>query len=545
MAPTGTRIGLPGAIAIVLGNVVGVAVFLTPPEVARHLPWNRWFLSAWALGAVPALVGALCMAELGAMLPRSGGDYAYIREAHGEPLAFLSGWTSTVITFPGSVAAMAVGLSAFQGAELFGPRILAPAFRAVVWGAGLQLSWAQVVALGIIVAFTALNQLGIAQVGRVQTALVALPVLGILIAGAAALIATPSEATLPAAVTTDGSPWKSLLPALVPVFFAYSGWNVITYVGDEIRDPARTIPRALAVGTLLAAGLYVLICWTLLQAVPAAAMPGLGSVPAYACSRLFGSWAGTLSTAVIGVAVLSSLNATILAGARVSRAMSLDGLAFSFLQRRGWRSRAPTRALWLQAGLSALLVVTGRFEQLLAYVVVVMLLSSSLSVAAVLVLRLRKPDIPRPYRVWGYPLTPTVYVLFCLLVVAFMILEERSRAEALWGMAITALGLPAFWWQRRASSGLEAAQGRPPGDCKRPCVARRYSYRISSTNRSMVSLWLLMVSALSSASAPHAAVTSRSTGVHSPLTTTAVSSHRSPSWLGATTTSPPPERARS
>ncbi len=461
MSPSARCIGLPGAVAIVLGNVVGVAVFLTPPEVARHLPWDQWFLFAWALGAAPALLGALCLAELGAMLPRAGGDYAYIREAYGDPLAFLSGWTSTVITFPGSVAALGVGLCVFQGAEFLGARVAEPAVEIVCWSTRLHLSWAQLMAMGTIVVFTAINQRGGKQVGWLQTALVAVPVLATLAAGAAALIATPGRTTLPAAVPTDGNPWSALLPALVPVFFAYSGWNVITYVGDEIRDPARTIPRALLLGTSVAAGLYVLICWTFLQAVPAAAMPGLASVPAEACSRLFGSWAARVSSAVIGVAVLSGLNATILAGARVSQAMSMHGLGFSFLRRRSPKSQAPVGALWLQALISTLWVMTGRFEQLLAYVVVVMLLSSCLTVGAVLVLRARRPRAHRPYRVWGGPLAPAMYLGFCLLVVVFMVVEETRRSQALWGMVITALGLPAYWWQRRRRRRAETGGATP------------------------------------------------------------------------------------
>jgi len=442
------KIGLTAAVAIVLGNIVGVMIFLTPAQVAAELPWDNWFLAAWALGGVLALLGALSLGELGAMFPEAGGDYVYIRKAYGETLSFLSGWTSVAITFPGSIAAMAVGLCFFQGPVVFGPGIREAALSLDFGDRIFVVSWAQLLGLGIIVVLTGINHLGIKLTGWVQTVITSTPALLMIAAGVGALFVEPAGPAPAAVAAGPASPWLGLFPALVPIFFAYAGWNVTTYIGGEIRDPGRNIPRSLIIGTLLSVALYLVVCWVFLHGVPAAAMPGVPFVPAVALGRLFGDWAGTMVTGVIALAVLGSLNATVLAGGRISYAMAGHGLAFSAVGRVSPRFQSPAVALWVQALLAMILVLSGHFEQLVAYVVVVMLVFSSIAVAAVVVLRIRRPDHARPYRTWGYPVTPAAFVLFSLGVVGFLLYEDKTRAEALWGLLITLLGLPAFWWLR-------------------------------------------------------------------------------------------------
>ena len=182
-------------------------------------------------------------------------------------------------------------------------------------------------------------------------------------------------------------------------------------------------------------------------------MPGVPFVPAVALGRLFGPWSGQLVTLVIALAVLGSLNATILAGGRISYAMAGRGVAFASLGRLSPRLGTPAVALWVQAAIAMLLVLTGRFEELVNYVVVVMLVFSSIAVLAVIVLRVRRPELPRPYRAWGYPVTPALFVLFSLGVVVFLLGREKSRTEALWGLVIALCGLPAYalvrWRGRR------------------------------------------------------------------------------------------------
>lgn len=450
------KLGLTAAVAVVLGNIVGVMIFLTPAQVGQLLPWDGWFMAAWALGGVLALLGALCLGELGAMLPEAGGDYVYIREAYGDTLSFLSGWTSVVVTFPGSIAAMAVGLCFFQGPALFGPAVQTQALYLDFGASYYAVSWAQVLGLGVILLLTAVNHVGLTLTGWLQTAITVTPAALLSAAFVASFFVTPSGPEPQAVVSLAGSPWLGLFPALVPIFFAYAGWNVTTYIGGEIHDPGKNIPRSLLVGTGLAVALYLALAWVFLKGVPAAAMPGVPFVPSVALGRLFGPWSAHLVTLVIALAVLGSLNATILAGGRISYAMAGRGVAFASLGRLSPRLGTPAVALWVQAALAMLLVLTGRFEELVNYVVVVMLVFSSIAVLAVIVLRVRRPDLPRPYRAWGYPVTPALFVLFSLAVVVFLLAREKSRTEALWGLLIALLGLPAYalvrWRGRRRSA---------------------------------------------------------------------------------------------
>jgi APA family basic amino acid/polyamine antiporter len=441
------KLGLLAATAVVLGNIVGVMVFLTPSIAARHLPWDGWYMAAWALGGGLALLGALCLGELGAMMPEAGGDYIFIREAYGDRTAFLSGWTSVVITFPGSIAAMAVGLCYFQAPALLGAWVRDPVLTLGFGAYYYTLSGAQLLGLGVIALLTGVNHLGLRLTGWVQTAITATPLVLVLVAGVAVLFVSPSGPVPPAVATGDKSPWLGLWPAIVPIFFAYAGWNVTTYIGGEIKNPGRNIPRSLILGTGLAVVAYLLVQWVFLNGMPAASMPNAKFVPAEAVTRLFGGWSGQLITLVIALAVMGSLNATVLAGARISYAMSGKGMAFGFLGSQSRRFGTPAAALWIQAALGAVLVMTGRFDELIKYVVGVMLIFSCVTVASVLELRYRRPDLDRPYRVWGYPYTPIAFLLFSGAVLVFLWLE--SPRELLWGVLITALGLPAYERIRR------------------------------------------------------------------------------------------------
>ncbi|MBU1536118.1 amino acid permease [Myxococcota bacterium] len=438
------KITLIPAIAIVLGNIVGVMIFLTPPAVAKFLPQTGWFFGAWIGGGLLAIAGALALGELGAMFPKAGGDYLYIREAYGEKLSFLSGWTSVVITFPGSIAAMAVGLCFFQGPQVFGPWVQKAVFSTHIGSYHYVLTWAQILALGVIALITAINHLGARVTGWVQTTVIAAPVVLMIVAGVAAIFITPAGATPKAVADMSTNPFMGFFPALVPVFFAYAGWNVTTYIGGEIADPGKNIPRSLIIGTALAILLYMVVLGVFVKAVPVAAMEGVPFLPAVALGRLFGASAGILFTMVIGLAIIGSLNATILAGGRISYAMAGHGLAFSSLGKESKKFGTPATALWVQAGLAGLLVLSGRFEQLIAYTVMVMLLFSALTVSASIMLRRTRPELERPYKTWGYPVTPILFIFFCLAVVAFLFYGAKTRYEAIAGVIITALGYPAY-----------------------------------------------------------------------------------------------------
>lgn len=449
MEPRTQRLGLVASMAVVLGNIVGVMIFLTQGTVAKHLPWDGWVLAAWGIGGVLALLGALCMAELGAMMPEAGGDYVFIREAFGNHSAFLSGWTSVIITFPGSIAAMAVAICAYQLSSFVGGWVNEPVFA--LGAAAFSIKWSQVLALLIIVGLTWINAAGIRLAGWVQTTVTILPILLMLVAGVAVWFVTPTGPLPPAVDTASLSPWSGLWPAIVPIFFAYAGWNATAYIGSEVENPGRNLPLSMILGTLIAMGIYLVVTLVFLKGIPAASMPNVkGLVPFAALHRLFGPWAGQALNAVIALAVLGSLNATLLVGARISYAIAKQYESLGELGKLHPTKGTPARALWLQAGIAIVLVLSGQFDALVKYVSGVMMVFSSLAVASLVVLRKKQPSRERPYKMWGAPWTPALYIAFCAAVLVGMLL--KSPKEVMWGALVTIAGIPVFAWLQKRSA---------------------------------------------------------------------------------------------
>jgi APA family basic amino acid/polyamine antiporter len=425
-------LGVVDAALIVVGSMVGGGIFLASGEVARHVASPAGFLAVWAVGGAFALAGALCNGELGAMFPRSGGEYVYLREAYGAPIAFLSGWTSFWIGFPGSIAALAAGFGRIAGQPL-----------------GAEARTGTGVALGTVVVLTAVNAAGLRPGKWVQNTLsgVKLIVFALLLALGAFMGRGPAHLT----PFFTGERAENLGLALVPVLFAYSGWNAATYVAGELRDPARTLGRALVVGTSLCIGLYLAVNAVYLRAMPLETMRGAADVSREAALRLgsagIAAWLGPLAA----VCILSSLQATILTGPRIYRAMAQDRLFVPALARLGTRSRAPAAALAVQAVIACALILTRSFEWLLTFVMFAIVLFSALTVAAVIVLRVRRPEIARSYRTPWVPFVPALFLAVSAWLLWSML--AAGMTEAFVGLGIVATGAPAYLvFQRRRRS---------------------------------------------------------------------------------------------
>lgn len=427
------------AAAIVAGNMIGVGIFLLPAQVASHAPTTGSFLLVWALGGAWALCGALCLGELGAMLPRAGGDYAFLREAYGRDLACTYGWLSLLITFPGSLAVMASLTMQYQAPTLFGDwmstQLLQP-------GDG---SWSvrasQGVAVLVLALLTALNHRTTRGSAWSQVAVTAVP-LAMLLVGAAGLV-TLSRASAPVPVEVTGQPGLGALGlAMLPVYFAYAGWNAAAYVGGEIKHPARNLPRALLLGTGAVTALYLLVCLAYTRVVPVQDMPGTFSVGAAAAHALLGETGGFAVDALIVIAVLGSLNATILTGSRVVYALSVDGLFPRWAANLHPRWRTPARSLWIQCALASAFILYGDVEPVLDVTVSAMVLMSMLTVGALPVLRVRRPDTPRLFRVPLYPLLPAAYIVIGGVALWASMLHSPWRG----GMG---LGLAGLIWLAR------------------------------------------------------------------------------------------------
>jgi APA family basic amino acid/polyamine antiporter len=442
------RLGLLDTAFLVIGAVVGSGIFMTPGLIASILPSPGLLLTVWLVGGLITLCGALSFAELGAMYPEAGGQYVYIREAYGQGAAFLFGWAFFGFIMCGGLAALAVAFAEFLGHFVPALSTAKVLFRAgAPGGFSYSLSAGQLVAAAAILLLTLVNSFGIRSGATVQNVLTvirlgtvaALVGLGVLVgakAGASNFHPLfPAGPAFPAVL-------KPLGLALVAVFWTYDGWYSVNCTAEEIRDPGRTIPRGLTIGVLAVTGIYVLVNLVYLLALPLAELQGVVRVGERAASALFGGGGAGFFSALVMVSVFGCLNANLLFGPRVFYAMGRDGCFFRAMGRLGPRTRVPNAALWGQAAWSSVLCLSGTYESLYEYMVFALLVFFAATGLAVLVLRRRAPQTARPYRTWGYPLVPLVFVVMCLAVFLSMIVAEPLKSLA--GLALLSAGIPVY-----------------------------------------------------------------------------------------------------
>lgn len=435
------RLGVRDGAALVISNVVGAGIFLTPGIVAGMVPATLPFLGLWLVGGGLALLGALSYAELGARRPRAGGEYVYITEAFGPLAGFLSGWTSFVAGFSGAIAAAAIGFAEYLGHLIPFVAATEPALELSFGFWALGLSPRSSIALLIIAVFTLVHLIGLGAGRVVQNVLAALNVLTIallVVVGFAAGEVHRSAAVREAAQPAEGE-W---LVALILVMFTYSGWNAATYVAGEIRDPGRTLPRALGLGTAVVIALYLLLNLLYIHALGIAGMGGVVAVGDAATKVLFGPGASYAFIPLVLLALASSISAMVVAGPRVYYAMAQDGCLPTFFGAVSPGRGVPAPAIVAQSLWSAVLVLSGTFQALLTYTGFALVLFSGAAVAALFVLRRRDPHGPRPYRAWGFPLGPAAFVLMSAAMVIQAV--RYAPGPSLTGLLIIAAGVPVY-----------------------------------------------------------------------------------------------------
>jgi len=388
---------------LIVASVVGAGIFYTPGQVASLLPHAELILLAWIVGAALSLAGALANAELGAMFPHAGGDYVYLREGLHPAAGFLVGWLSFFAIYSGTIAALALILG-----------------DAMARAAGVGEFGELVFASLIILVCSALNVRGVRIGARVNNltsvlkigALFVFIVLGSLLGqGSFEPWLVESSATArsrPGDVVT----WAAFGAALSPVLFSYLGWNASVYVASEIRDPQRNIPRSLFVGLGACTAIYLLVNVVYLYALTPAEMILTDDAGAAAARSLFGDRGGVWVSGFVLVSVLGTLNATVLVGPRIAYAMALDGLFFGAANRVHDGFRTPNIAIWGQAAVSiGLVAFLDSFPKALDFTVFAIVLATCADVLALFALRWRRPQADRPYRAWGYPWVPAIYVV--------------------------------------------------------------------------------------------------------------------------------------
>lgn len=441
------RLGPLDAAAIVISNVIGVGIFITPGFVATLVPNRTAILSVWVLGGALAFAGALAYAELAARQPEAGGEYVYLREAFGSLAAFLTGWTSFVAGFSGAIAAGGVYVAVYLDRLVPGVGSTTPLAAWHIGPLAMTLTVRSLVAIATIFALALVQVRGVGLGRLVQnalttlkvTALFAFTVVGFIVAGVS------GEAAYSANAPVRATGW---LLALVPVMFSYTGWNAAVYVAEEIRQPVKNVPRALMIGTAVTVALYLALNALYLRVVPQEQFTGTMAVGEVAAERLFGSAAGVLFAVVAVVIILSSLSAMTTAGPRVYFAMARDGVFVPAAARVHPRYRTPAVAIIAQAAWSSLLVLSGTFEQLLTYTGFGVILFSALAVLSLFFVR-RTATQSAVFRAWGYPWAPALFCIVGFAIVLNTIREAPGVASA--GLVVMAAGVPMYWWVKRTA----------------------------------------------------------------------------------------------
>ena len=448
------KLGLFDAVMVISGDMIGVGIFVTTGFIAATVPSPGGVLLIWLLGGLLALAGALSCAELSASLPLAGGDYIYIREAYGKLMGFLSGWSSFLVTFSGSIAAIAVGFSSFM--SYFFPILGSDNvfFSAAIIGHSIKVSIGTVFSIVTVLILSGIHYAGVRQGVLLQNILTTLKIgslLGIILLGV--LVGKGStEHFVPFFDMSKVTDLSVFGAAFIPVIFAYAGWNAVIYLAGEVKQPERNLPRALVRANLLVILLYLAINVVYIYGVPVTEMKGALRVSEVATTALLGYQTSAWITAIITVSIFGALNVVIMLGPRIYYAMAQDGVFFRGLARVHPTFGTPSNAIVLQALWSCILVLTGTFDALFTYVSVIISLFSALTVGSVMVLRFKRPDLKRPYKLWGYPFVPLFFVLVSLWIAWGSLVSKPW--ESFGGVIIVGLGIPAyFFWQKRGLKG--------------------------------------------------------------------------------------------
>jgi APA family basic amino acid/polyamine antiporter len=448
MATLERAIGPFAATLLVIGGIIGSGIFLTTGVMAATLPSASLLILAWVVGSLFAVFGALTYAEMGAMFPQSGGVYVFLREAFGTLPAFLYGWAMLLVVLSGGIAAVAVGFADYFSYFFPGLSSTHVVGELPLGVTTLRIAASQLVAVSAIVLLGGINYLGVRSGSGTNAVLTVAKVTGLALLPLFALVAAQTSPEWTPVVPAEvASPVAAFGVVLIAVLWTAEGYYMLTYAAGEVRDPGRNLPRALTFGLLTVLAVYVVVNIAYLYALPMDALRGTTRVAEAAATAMVGSGGATVIALTVLVSTLGADAAVILGASRLFYAMARDGLFFPAAAAVHPRFHSPHVAI---AGLtiwSSLLALSGTYEQLFTYVVFVSVLFSMLGGLAFFRLRRIRPDADRPYRVWGYPLVPGLFV-FGALYMVINTLAERP-AESFAGLGLLVLGLPAYaYWKK-------------------------------------------------------------------------------------------------
>ena len=443
------RLGLVSCTAIVVSNMIGTGIFTTTGFLAGDLGSPSLVVGIWLVGAALAFVGAICYSELAVNLPRSGGEYVYLSEAWGPVWGFIDGWVSFFAGFSAPIAVAALGISAYLG--YFAPHLDPQAAVPIALGPLTLYNGAgQWLACGVVAALTLLNVFGVEEVSKVQNGLTAMKLIvlsALLLLGFTIGTGDWGHFSETAVRTSTASIPAQFALSLVFVYFGYSGWNAAVYVAEEVREPEKTLPRSLLLGTALVAIFYAALNALYIYASPLEELKGKVAVGAHAAGALFGERGGAIFAVGMALSLLATVNAMCIIGPRVYYAMAKNRAFFSFAAKVHPRWRSPWAAVLAQGVCCCVLILTGAFESLLYYVGFTLWLFSALAVMGLFVFRKRKEWKPLRWVSLGWPLLPGLYIAVNLLVFVYFALDRSW--EALWSLFTILGGALAYYWTRR------------------------------------------------------------------------------------------------
>jgi len=444
-------LGLWGAMSIVVGTVIGSGIFLVPRAMVLRVGSPAMVFVVWIAGGLLSLSGALSYAELAAAMPKAGGEYVYLREAYGPLWGFLYGWTQLWVAKGGSIATLATGF--FYYLTNFFPT-LDGVFYVIplplgAHGAPLEIRYGQLLAMALILFLAFLNYFGVKLGGEVQVTVTLVKVLLIAFVIVAGLAFGHARAST-ALTNVHPLTFAGFFAALVAALWAYDGWNNVSMVASEVQRPQRILPLALIGGTLAVIGIYLLTNAAYFHVLTAQEVGASQRVAADMMRRVVGGWGANAVSLAAMISIFAALNGSILSGSRVPYAMARDGRFFAPVARVNPRYHTPGFSIVLLSVWSALLVLSGRYEQLFTYVIFASWILYGMTGAAVIVLRWKRPDMVRPYHTLGYPIVPVLFVSVAIVLVLSTLVD--SPRESLLGLGLIACGLPFyFFWRRRPS----------------------------------------------------------------------------------------------
>ena len=432
------RLGLLDASLIVIGIVIGAGIFLIPNIIARSLPSAPAILAVWIAAGVLSYFGGLAYAELGAMMPETGGQYVYLREAFGPGCAFLSGWIFLLAVIPGSMAFLAVSFSIYLRHFVR----LSPAAGGAV-------------SVALMAALTAANYIGVKPGAWIQRIFTTLKIAGLLLLIGAAIVAPHADRRM--AVPAPPVSYHGIGLALTACLLAYNGWSYVSFVAGEIKDPRRNLPRAMMLGMAGVMALYVGANIAYLNVLSVPEIAATERVGAAVAERTMGPAGATVLSVVVLLSIVGAINGNILTGARIPFAQARDGLFFARFGRVHPRFETPAFAIVAQTAWTIVLVITGSYETLFAYTMLSSWIVYTLGVAAVWVLRRKSPAAPRPYKMWGYP-----YTMWAFLIVSVWYMVDamvNQPKPSLMAGAVCAAGIPFYlYWRTRARAAVTVSE---------------------------------------------------------------------------------------